>query len=348
MFTEINYSEYLQHISKIKDRERVNYESIYKNLCGVNCKVNWYVDIEDCLTLPRHFRFSTDPKYMNVLQHILVALKNKRHTYIWGPSGCGKDSLVHAYCHYTKTPSEIFTVRPGEDIQGWFFSKDFNKEGTFFTEGLLLKMLRDGYTTKTGTKIPYLVLISDFDRADKNQAEALRLILDSIKGRIKGPNGSTYSIFPGSSIVFTGNSPGSGDFSGKYISSNPIDVSLFERIGRKFKLTNMGWEDERHILEQTYPLLFSECPNIVSDLRTVTSKMRILIENEELFAEFSTRTLINWLGHASDLLMETGDREKLLARSMRVWTDSLPNEEDKIKAIRGIEASLKGVSSTNF
>lgn len=348
MFTEIDYSDYLKHKESVKSRYRIDYNSIYVNLCDIPCKVNWHVNKGDCLMLPEHYRFPKDEKYVKNLQHIIIALKNKRHTYIWGPSGCGKDSFIHAYCNMTRTPSEIFTIQPGIDIQSWFFVKDFNKDGTFFTEGSLLKMLRDGYTTKTGEKLPYLILISDFDRADKNQAESLRLIMDSIKGRIKGQHGITYPVFPGSVIAFTGNSPGSGDLSGKYLSSNPIDISLFERIERKFKLTNMSWEDERLILESCYPLLFSECKTISSDLRSVISKIRLAIENEEVFADFSTRSLKNWLGHASDLLKETGDTTHILARSMRAWTDGLPDEESRLKIVRLADPLLKGINPSSY
>lgn len=348
MFTKINYEKYKKHISNVKDRFCVNYDALFTVICDIPCKVNWLVNSSDCLMLPDNYMFPKNKKYEKTLQQIVIALKNKRHTFIWGTSGCGKDSFVHAYCAMTKTPSEIFQIRPGEDIQSWFFLRDFNKEGTFFTDGLLLKMIRDGYTLSDGTKIPYMILISDFDRAEKSQAESLRLILDSIKGRIKGPHGITYSIFPGTCFVFTGNSPGSGDASGKYLSSNPIDMSLFDRIERKFKMGTMPWEDEKIILQQCFPLVFSECKNIQTDLRNAVSKIRSAIDNEQFFADFSIRSLKGWLGHAQDMLKETGETTNLLARSIRVWTDSLPDEETRLKILRLLESDLAGINSTNL
>ena len=347
MFTTVNIQRYQDHIATVKGRLSIDYNNLFVSLCGIRCRVNWYVNRNDCLIIPANYRFPVDLKSDSIYEHILIALKNRRHTYIWGPSGCGKDSLVHAYCYLTKTPSYIFTIRPREDIQSWFFIRNFSKDGAFWEEGLLLKMIRDGYKCEDGTIIPYLILISDFDRADKDQAEALRLVLDSIKGRVKGPQGVTYDILPGTCFVFTGNNPGAGDMTGKYISSNPVDSSLLDRIERKFKFTWMSWEDERSVLLESFPYLFKEVPNLINDVKSVVRKIRSAIETEELFADFSIRSLKSWLGHAEDLLRETGNPKNLLARAMRAWSDGLPDDDSvQLQLLRYLEPLLKGINIT--
>lgn len=318
-------------------------EDLKVEFAKLNLPVNTDVPADVCLPLPPSYRLPSNGKLGNDVQDAAIAMAMNRSTYIWGLPGSGKDAFVHAFSALTRTPAEIFSVRPGEDIQAWFFSRSFDQNGTTWEEGRLLQIARDGYTTPDGRKVPYLILISDVDRADKAQAESLRLILDSISGRIKGPGGVTFPVLPGTIFAFTANSAGAGDTRGRCLSSNPIDASLLDRVERKFEFHWMDWADEGPILQEKFPLLFEKAPGIYGAMEKVTEAIRQAIAMEELYCEFSHRALCSWLGFAQDIITTTGKvHSNLLKRSARAWLDGLPDEETRLGAQRIIDPHIKG------
>lgn len=318
---------------------------------GYDIPINFEVPESACLVMPKHYRVPQFGKLAQDIREATLALLKGRSLYIWGIAGSGKDALVHAYSALTRTPGFLFSVRPGTDIQSWFFTRAFSKEGTFWEEGLLLRALRDGYTDSKGGVHPALVLISDIDRADRSQMEAMRLILDSIQGRIVGPNGETYKVREGTKIVVTANSSGSGDFRGQYISSNPIDASILDRFERAFEFHWMEWEDEAEILKEKFPQLKEES-EVLEVVSKVSSNIRQAIQNETLAADFSHRSLCAWLGHTCDILDVEPNHNVMeaLKRATRCWLDKMPDPETRISAAKHIDPHIPGsfLHSENF
>lgn len=303
--------------------------------------INIDVPSSACLPLPAHYHL---PQYGDLgkdVQHAVVGLFHRRSLYIWGLPGSGKDALFHAFSSMTRTPALLRQVKPGTDIEAWFFSRAFNEKGTYWEEGEVLKALRDGYTTPTGRKVPYLVLITDFDRADREQAENIRLITDSIQGRIDGPAGHTYDVLPGTRIVATANTSGGGDERGRMVSANPIDASLMDRFDRKYEFHWMDWRDEGLILQAKFPHLIQRCPSILTKMETVTVKLREAIQKDNLHAEFSHRALCAILGHAQDILDCAGKPDKkLLKMATRAWLDGLPDKENRQTAANIMDPTI--------
>jgi len=299
---------------------------------------------KDCLPLPEHYMFPTRGKLLKDITHASISLASGRSLYISGISGSGKDAFIHALSHYTRRPTELFQITPNSDISSWLYSRAFDEKGTRWEEGRLLTCVRDGYTNPMGQVIPYLILLSDLDRADKSQIEILRLILDSIQGRIKGPKGETYPILPGTQIVATANTTGGGDNRGQYISANPLDSSIISRFHAGFEFHWLDWEDEKLILEKKFPTLIEKVPHILEEMEVIVESLRAAIMEEELFCDFSHRDLCSWLQHAEDYLIHKGLPKKLLRITQRAWIDRLPDQETKIKAKRIIDPKIKGGS----
>jgi predicted RecA/RadA family phage recombinase len=162
--------------------------------------------------------------------------------------------------------------------------------------------------------VPYLVLISDLDRATKNQAEALRLILDSITGRVQGPDGRVHKVLDGTKIVATANSSGSGDTSGRCISSNPIDASILDRFEVKIRFNAMDWRDEVEILKQEFPQLTQESLMVVGN---VVAAVRAAAKQGLQF-DLSHRGVVGWC-KMTTILIKTGMIE---SQALKVATRS--------------------------
>lgn len=313
------------------------------DVCGFEVPVNADVPEDDCLPLPPAYRF---PKYGDLaidITEALISIFRGRHVYIYGLPGSGKDALVHAVSNVLRKPAIIKQVQPSADIQSWFFYRSFDNEGTSWEEGELLRALRDGYETTNGRRIPYLILITDFDRATKAQAEALRLILDSISGRVEGPGGKVYKVFSGTQVIVTANTAGGGDTRGRMVSSNVIDASILDRFERKYEFHWMDWADEGEIVKAKFPLLAERCPSLFDQVGKATAQLRDAIHKEELYAEFSHRGVCSWLGHCEDIVAITGKVPKDLAtRGARAFLDGLPDQETRLHAQRLIDPHIKG------
>lgn len=309
----------------------------------IEFEVHTEVPFSKCLPLPEHYMFPKYGKLNGDIFHAALALARNRSIYISGISGSGKDAFIHALSFYTRRPTELFQIAPNTDISHWLFSRSFTTEGTGWEEGSLLTCLRDGFTTPSGKVIPYLILISDLDRADKSQVEILRLILDSIQGRVKGPKGITYPILPGTQIVATANTTGGGDNRGQYISANPLDSSILSRFHAGFEFHWMDWRDEEEIVRIKFPILTEKYPSIFSEIGQVVTRLREAIRREELFCDFSHRSLCSWLQHAEDYIVTMNTIPKTLLKiTQRAWIDRLPDEETKLQAQRLIDPDMEG------
>ena len=326
-------------------RAHPNLADIRVEFAGVKPMVNADVPASACLPLPDAYRVPSFGALATDIREAAVSLLRRRSMYVWGLPGSGKDALFHAWSNLTRSPAMIFQVEPGADIRSWFFTHEFNKEGTFWQEGELLKALRDGYTTSTGRTVPYLILITDFDRATKEQAESMRLVMDSISGRVKGPNGVTYPVLAGTQVVVTANTAGAGDSRGRCTSSNVIDASILDRFERAFEFHWMDWRDEGPVVKEKFPLLVAKAPGAFDQVGKATEALRKAVADEALYAEFSHRALCAWLGHAEDIVAVSNNvPQDLLRRAFRAVADKMPDAETRAEAVRIIDPHLRGGS----
>lgn len=206
---------------------------------GIPFPINHDVPLSACLPAPDHYRLPKHGKLSKQVRKALKALHFCRSTWISGTAGTGKDALFHYWSATTRTPGIIRQLIPGTDVEGWFFSRAFHEQGTYWEEGELLVALRDGYLTSTGRRIPYLIVFTDFDRADDEQQEYLRLITDTTSGRVMGPGGQVFPVLAGTRICMTSNTTGGGDTTGLYTTANTLDWSILDRIDRAYIFSPM-------------------------------------------------------------------------------------------------------------
>jgi hypothetical protein len=190
-----------------------------------------------------------------------------------------------------------------------------------------------------------MILITDFDRATKEQAESMRLVMDSISGRVKGPNGVTYRVLAGTQVVVTANTAGAGDSRGRCTSSNVIDASILDRFERAYEFHWMDWRDEGVIVKEKFPILLSKASGAFDQVGRATEALRKAVQDEALYAEFSHRALCAWLGHAEDIVAVSDSvPADLLRRAFRAVADKMPDAETRAEAVRIVDPHLRGGS----
>ena len=319
-------------------------DQLFINVAGFRMPVNWDVPASACLPLPPSYRFPTKGKLAQDIKRAARYFMALRSFWAWGPSGSGKDAFPSALCALTRTPSSIYPVNADVDIMAWFFDKNFENGETKWVFGELFKNLVYGYVSPiSGNRIPMTIVLSDFDRAGRSQAEAIRLVADSIQGRVKGPLGETYPVLAGTRLIITANTMGGGDASGKYVSANVLDTSILDRLQRKVKFHSIDWRDEEIIIRDKYPLFAEKCGHLLPKIGDATKVLRQAVLEENLYGEFSHRGLETWVGDCEDMLRLMARPPKdLLKQGFLSFADGLPDEENRTLALTLIDAYLKG------
>lgn len=317
---------------------------------GVMFPVNVNVPAEACLPLPKAYRFPIHGQLAQDIRHTAISVRMKRHGYVHGLPGTGKDAFLHAVSALARIPAVIRSIKPGVNIQHWFYSRSFNRDGTEWERGPLLDALVHGYEVKDDSgnviqRVPYIVCVTDFDRADRAQAEHLRLIMDTTAGRVEGPQGKTEDVLPGTIVWATGNSAGSGDTRGRCISSNVIDASIMDRFDRVYEFHWMSWKDEEPICKEKFPLLVEKAPWLFGQIGKCTASLRKAILDQKIYAEFSHRAVCTILEHAQDLVTINAGKDvpkDIIVGAARAWLDRLGDPVTKEAAIKAMDAHIPG------
>jgi len=330
--------------TKLRRQRAPEPEELRVRIGEVDFPVNWDVPEDACLPLPAHYRLPVSGDLGNDVRRALRYMRAGRSTWIWGSTGAGKDALPSAVCAMTRTPSAVFPISPDVDIMAWFYDKTLTQIGSGWEYGELFRALVDGYVSPTsGRHVPMLVLLSDFDRAGRSQAEAIRLVADSIQGRVKGPRGDTHPVLPGTRIVITANTMGGGDATGKCISANVLDSSIINRIERKVQFHQLSWADEEPIVRAKFALFVERCGHMLGEVGKATAALRKAVEAQNLYGEFGHRDLCAWIGDCEDILRySVAPPPDLLRQGFMSYADGLPDEQNRNQALTLVDAYLKG------
>jgi hypothetical protein len=240
-----------------------------------------------------------------------------------------------------RIPSVILQIKPGQDLAPLFFVRALKDGNTYYEYGHIWRCITEGVMGTDGVRRPVLVLISDFDRADPAQIEWFRMILEE-GGRINGPDGKVFNLFPGTRFVATANTNGSGDERGRMVSAGVIDSSIMDRFNSAVEFKYMHWDDESSILRAKFPLVAEQKPEFLDQIGGATFALRKSIDRDELYAEFSHRALCSVMGRAERVLrVEKRWSATSSRRAWRAWLCKLDRDNsDAAKAI--IDSHMSG------
>ena len=311
------------------------------NIMGLKCFVDAGVPESVCLPIPAGYMHPTKGKAREQHKRVTLAVKKGRKVFVSGPPGTGKDALFHALSYKLGLPAEIRTFNPNVDVNHWFYSREIGEKGTSWSYSNLWRALTEGYTGADGITRPYMIVFSDIDRATPEQLEAFRLLLDTTSGRITGPTGDVATILPGTRFGFTANSVGMGDATGR-MSSQAMDASMLDRMGRFVEFDYMSWTDETAILTGKFPTVVEAVPGLLKQLGGAVKAVRDAIKSGSLYAELTHRGICEILMECEDLLGEADGSvpANLLRKGMNAWLCRLG--EQKLVAKSLCDAAIKG------
>lgn len=335
------------HEAAAKGRKRAAFDpskGVTAKFAGIPMPVNLDVPSSECLPLPAAYAVPAHGKLAAAVRSVAarVAAGNSKPLWVWGPPGTGKDAVFCAISARTRRPAKVFNITPDADLQGWLATRALGPDGTYWEEGPLLKALRDGFKTADGRVVPYLIVLSDIDRATRAQQEPLRAILDSLGGRVPAANGM-HRVLPGTLVVATANTAGGGDTSGRY-TATPTDTSVLDRFTFKVTFSNMDIRDEEPILRAKYPALAARFPDLIPTVMRATTAIRDAVEKDEVFMDFGHRTVSNWMDAISveSTFYNGKDAAKVIRAGLQDVLAGCPNEDTREAVKRLVDPHLKG------
>jgi len=336
--------KFAESVKNVSRKQPLPREELFVDICNYRMPVNWDVPAEACLPLPAAYRVPEHGALAQDVQRAARYFVAGRSFWAWGPPGSGKDAFPSAVCALTRTPSAIFSINSDVDVLAWLYDKTFEDQKTKWVYGSLFNALVQGYKSPlSGRRVPMAIILSDFDRAGPAQAEALRLITDSIQGRVLGPLGDTHEVLPGTRFIITGNTMGGGDGTGKYVSANVIDSSLVDRINRKVRFHLIDWRDEEPIIREKFPLFVEKCGHLLPKIGDAVAVLRKAVEEETLYGEFSHRGLCSWISDCEDIIRySTRIPKNLLKQGFMSYADGLIDDENMTLALTLVDPHLKG------
>ena len=331
-----------------KNRRRVPFkgtEGVKVNFAGVEHVLNVDVPREGCLAMPHGYSVPRYGKLAAAVRAVSVRVAHGgcKPIWIWGSPGTGKDAVCAALSAKLRRPAIVFNIAPDVDVAAWLDTRAFSATGTYWEEGPLLKALRDGYTTPSGRRVPYLIVLSDLDRASRGQMEPLRAILDSLGGRIQSQSGM-HKVLPGTLVIATANTSGGGDTTGRYTAS-PVDTSVLDRFTFKVTFHDMDARDEEPILRSKYAALCARFPELLPTVIKATTAIRESIAKEDLYLDFGHRSVSNWMdATAAEAQCSPGTKDwsKMLRAGLQDILAGCPNEDTRESLKRLVDPHLKG------
>lgn len=334
--------------ASIKGRRRTAFkgtEGVNVSFAGITFPLNVDVPASGCLPMPHGYMVPKYGKLANAVRavSVRVAAGNNKPIWIWGAPGTGKDAVCAALSAKTRRPAIVFNIAPDVDVAAWLDTRAFSATGTYWEEGPLLKALRDGYLTPGGRRVPYLIVLSDLDRASRGQMEPLRAILDSLGGRIQSQSGM-HKVLPGTLVIATANTSGGGDTTGRYTAS-PVDTSVLDRFTFKVTFHDMDSRDEEPILRSKYAALCARFPELLPTVIKATTAIRDSIAKEDLYLDFGHRSVSNWMdATAAEAQCSPGtkDYSRMLRAGLQDILAGCPNEDTRESLKRLVDPHLKG------
>ena len=218
-------------------------------------------------------------------------------TYITGPTGNGKSTMVEQICAKHKKNLIRVNLNMMSDEDQLIGSKTLTNGNVEIVEGPVLIAMRTGST----------LLLDEIDAGSANTLLCLQPILEGKPYYFK-LNNETIIPAPGFNIFATANTKGKGSDDGRYIGTNVLNEAFLERFAVTF--------------EQEYP-------NAKVELKIIENLMETYNCKDTDFAE----TLVKWAEAIRKTFDDGGVDETITTRRMTHIVRAFSIFKDKKKAV---------------
>lgn len=237
-------------------------------------------------------------------------------TFCSGDPGTGKSTLPEFYCAITGRPFMRFNFNGQLDVSDLLGTTHVAGGRDYFTEGLIPK----AYQAQN------MLLLEDevtYAPAEVHAAQH-RMLEDNGCLVLSEKNCKTISdsiLYPGKNLfmVFSDNTLGQGDISGKFTGTQPMNSAFMDRISTFLHFDFMPVNVERKVLTEQFP---SATVKFISCAVDLAGLCRRSYKQDTLSTVFSFRVLKTWMQHA----LARKDYRKGLALS---FIDRLDSDTEK-------------------
>lgn len=164
-------------------------------------------------------------------------------TYITGPTGNGKSTMVEQICSKYGVPLVRVNLNSIDDQDSLIGTRGLVDGNTVIEDGPVVKAMKQGCT----------LLLDEIDAADPNSIMCLQGVLEGKPLYYKLRNEYVYPS-PGFNVIATANTKGKGSDDGRYIGTKPLNEAFLER----FAIT----------MEQEYPPAKTELKIVENIMRS--------------------------------------------------------------------------------
>lgn len=218
-------------------------------------------------------------------------------SYISGPTGNGKSTMVEQICAKYKKPLIRVNLNMMTDEEQLIGSKTLENGNVEVVEGPVLIAMRNGTT----------MLLDEIDAGSANTLLCLQPILEGKPYYFKLKNEMIVPA-PGFNIIATANTKGKGSDDGRYIGTNVLNEAFLERFAVTF--------------EQEYP-------NAKVEVKIIKNLMKSYSCEDDEFAE----TLIKWAESIRRTFDDGGVDETITTRRMTHIVRAYAIFKDRKKAV---------------
>ena len=273
-----------------------------------------------------------DPHYkfdIEALSSLLFSWKENVRSWVGGPTGSGKSTLVEQACAYTNT--ELFRYNCDKESSRYNLigKVDASNGETYFKDGVLPKAMER----------PSVFLIDEADAALGDITMALQPVLEGNPLLIGEDGGRIVMPHPAFRITATANTYGSGDSSGMYAAGVKIQSrASMNRYGVFIQVDYMTARNEMQVVNSVVPNLSKDASKKISDFLTV---YRTSFKNGAVQTPISPRNTITMARIAAFYEPMLGCAKEAVSRAVNSNVILSADEADA-DVIRGIADKTLG------
>jgi len=198
---------------------------------------------------------------------------------VWGPHGAGKTEAIRQFAARLGIPvyEDIGSEdRVYADFVGMYLP---TAEGTQFQESMLLRSMRDPGS---------IYLLNEIDKMSPKTSSDLHNVLDT--GVLENCyNSDVITAAPGWRFAATANTNGSGDKSGQYVGTKPMNMATVSRF-RWLKTDYVSEQIENEIVVSVSDV----DPSIAASMVKFARATRAMYAEQGIRGLMTTRELVAW------------------------------------------------------